>query len=88
MDRFWPYCTDTTSRMLMGKEGVGSRITPSFDLSNWMENEIIYREEKEFLGKELLLGVEISQFLLSYAHIICFHHVTSEMLTGHPSGDV
>ena len=46
--------------MLMGKEGVGSRITPSFDLSNWMKNGIIYREEKEFLGKELSLGMEIS----------------------------
>ena len=35
---------------MMGKEGTGSRITPSFDLSNWMENGIIYREEKEFLA--------------------------------------
>ena len=46
--------------MMMGKEGTGSRITPSFDLSNWMENGIIYREEKEFLGEEISLGVEIS----------------------------
>ena len=60
MDRFWTYRTDTTSRMMMGKEGTGSRITPSFDLSNWMENGIIYREEKEFLGEEISLGVEIS----------------------------
>lgn len=66
------HITDTTSRMLMGKEGMGSRITPSFDLSNWMENGIIYRVRKNIWGKKFCWGWEISIFAF-----ICTCHLFS-----------